>query len=655
MATFNGSIQASDDDGIWIPTATTFNNDFTELIVGKPSGIGGQTCNLYLWVDNVTIPPGSTITSAIWTLVAVATLSATTVSATIRLVDADDAAHPTSLAEATGLTLTTASTAWTNIPTQTAGVSQQTPNWSSPLQEVIDRPGWASGNAICFVMHDNGSTTNAARSWASFDHTTLAVPALAIDYTEPETGEEITLNLLALGPTLFSPGLEAERELSLDQLALAPELFEPMVEASSVALSSGPNLVASGSESGSAWSNEGNVTASDNAYATWTTATDTTSPYLLGLNPGFSVPSTATILGVEAHIEGKVSDSGRLKVGDVTLWHAGAAIGTPRAVGDSWTTGDVVNDYGGPSILWEATLTPEIVNASSFGVGIRFDPQTATSLTASVDAISLTVYYSVPVLSINAAVADIAPTLETPDLVLAQFIDSSLVNLEPSVLAAELAAEVELAAVPAELAPEILQVGIEQDSVVAAARLEAGPELLLLTLIFEQLLEPALLELSPNLEPPLIASGESTLLANLVNGAPTLYAPDFELSVELLAGLVELGQSFYAPDFEPSVHLAAALLAASPTLQAATLELSQAIQVLVVELGPSLEEVSFSFDQLVQAEAIALEPTLFLAAIITRLGVVGYVRLVEDGYRVGLDGRSYRITMMSDGLRVRME
>lgn len=72
----------------------------------------------------------------------------------------------------------------------------------------------------------------------------------------------------------------------------------------------GPNGTGTGADDASVgtitWSNPGNITASDNTYATNLTGCITSvSHYLKATNFGFSVPAGATITGITVEIERK--------------------------------------------------------------------------------------------------------------------------------------------------------------------------------------------------------------------------------------------------------------------------------------------------------------------------------------------------------------
>lgn len=79
---------------------------------------------------------------------------------------------------------TSASVVW-NIPNwPTGGVSavpQQTPDLSAVVQEIVDRPGWTTGNPLVIIFEPNGG--DAERLAWSFDGSAGDAAVLAIEYT----------------------------------------------------------------------------------------------------------------------------------------------------------------------------------------------------------------------------------------------------------------------------------------------------------------------------------------------------------------------------------------------------------------------------------------------------------------------------------------
>lgn len=191
MATFSVSVAASGDDWTWI-NGTGYGNTETGLIVGYYlSTYRSNSSQRFL---NVTIPPGSLITTAYVTYVAAASYTNTMSALTLGFFDTDDAAAATSEATAEAQTQTTATTSWTPS-NHTAGTSYNTPSLVSSLQEVIDRAGWASGNDVVLIIRAPTAANNY-RSLASWDHATYAAPLLYVEYTPPIEGTSTGSKLL---------------------------------------------------------------------------------------------------------------------------------------------------------------------------------------------------------------------------------------------------------------------------------------------------------------------------------------------------------------------------------------------------------------------------------------------------------------------------
>lgn len=75
---------------------------------------------------------------------------------------------------------TTASVTWTPpawTTTSEAGPNQRTPNLAALLQEIIDRPGWANGNAVALLI--GGSGQRVARA---FEDKVIHAPLLHVEY-----------------------------------------------------------------------------------------------------------------------------------------------------------------------------------------------------------------------------------------------------------------------------------------------------------------------------------------------------------------------------------------------------------------------------------------------------------------------------------------
>jgi len=146
-----------------------------------------------------------------------------------------------------------------------------------------------------------------------------------------------------------------------------------------------------------AWSNPGNITASDDNYAS---AGDggffpITTQILRATNFGFTtsdIPSGATILGIEVGIErrNEFSDSTDVLV---QLRTGSGRTGDDKAdTGTTWPSSDAEVIYGGAADDWNAGLTDADIRGSDFGVDFRADAADTFSSQPDVDHIRIRVH-----------------------------------------------------------------------------------------------------------------------------------------------------------------------------------------------------------------------------------------------------------------------
>jgi hypothetical protein len=170
-----------------------------------------------------------------------------------------------------------------------------------------------------------------------------------------------------------------------------------------------PPPAGSGGGSGSAitWSNPSRVTINDGSASTVTLPIGTsTSHYLKATNFGFSIPTNATILGVQVAINGKRSAS-QPSVGRVYLYKGSIQMNSVKFFGSQVATSNFSTGvfttltFGDSTDLWSDTvLTPADVNASTFGVALKMTAgrldgtASVSSCDVSVDYITMTVYYA---------------------------------------------------------------------------------------------------------------------------------------------------------------------------------------------------------------------------------------------------------------------
>ncbi len=214
-ATLERRIAAGSDDAEESATGkVATNSSDLELVYDRSNQRVG------LRFTAVTIPTGATVTRAYVQFTADEVQS----EATTLLIQGQEADNPATFTAATGnvstrpRTATSASwslVAWSLVGE--AGVNQRTPDLTGILQEIVSRPGWASGNAIVLIVTGAGHRTARA-----YEGKAGTGPLLHIEYTSgtavsaqaaaPEAEEAAHPAVEAIA----SSGLEAARyELTL--------------------------------------------------------------------------------------------------------------------------------------------------------------------------------------------------------------------------------------------------------------------------------------------------------------------------------------------------------------------------------------------------------------------------------------------------------
>jgi len=120
--------------------------------------------------SNVTIDQGQNIDNMYFRFTSGETISGDEVKLRITAMDEDAPWMPQDGVThyVNDITKTTAYVDWT-VPALTDTVKYLTPDISSVIQEVINRPGWQSGNDMVLFLDNNGSDTNKQIRIASWD------------------------------------------------------------------------------------------------------------------------------------------------------------------------------------------------------------------------------------------------------------------------------------------------------------------------------------------------------------------------------------------------------------------------------------------------------------------------------------------------------
>jgi len=166
--TFYPAVSA--DDG-WLEIPNYFDNSYTYTVISSIDLI-------FIRFPNVTIPAGATITSAVIKLYASVSRSGF-VSMPCAFEDADNPSAVASYADGVSRTKTTADATWSSgawvINTQ-----YDSPNLKDSLQEVIDRVGWASGNAVQWLTSGAASGDGYAYTYEGAGYK----PVLFVEWTD---------------------------------------------------------------------------------------------------------------------------------------------------------------------------------------------------------------------------------------------------------------------------------------------------------------------------------------------------------------------------------------------------------------------------------------------------------------------------------------
>ena len=132
---------------------------------------------------NLAIPRNATITNA-YVQFRVDGVSTAATSLTIRAEDADNTpTYTTALNNISSRATTSTSVGWVPAPWQTvgaAGEAQRTPNLTALVQAVVNRTGWAQGNAVAFQLSGSGM-----RKAVAFEGGAGFAPLLHVEYTVP--------------------------------------------------------------------------------------------------------------------------------------------------------------------------------------------------------------------------------------------------------------------------------------------------------------------------------------------------------------------------------------------------------------------------------------------------------------------------------------
>ena len=153
-------VVSSSDDAEEAVSSGSMSLTSSDLELGAD---GSVTQLVGMRFNNISIPRNAIILNA-YVEFEVDETGSTATSVTIQGQATDNAATFTTTARnITNRARTTAQVAWNNIPAWTVlDAKWQTPNLSSIIQEIVNRPAWASGNSMVIIISGTGRRTAEA-------------------------------------------------------------------------------------------------------------------------------------------------------------------------------------------------------------------------------------------------------------------------------------------------------------------------------------------------------------------------------------------------------------------------------------------------------------------------------------------------------------
>jgi len=248
-----------------------------------------------------------------------------------------------------------------------------------PLGECIE--GYHDGGAGTCVVAST-CVSGSVFAWTDNDHDGYGAGAtvgcrptplptdLADNATDCDDAKATAWMLSTVYPDRDQDGYTGSAEQGCIGDVLPDDLF--LTRHGPPIISFAPTLVGTGMLR--RWSSPLNARLPDGRFTECTDSDPACGPLVFG-DFGFVVPSRAEITGVRVTVHregGAVLANSDLVDDGVYLFHQQRAISADKSLRTPWASrrgGEVVT-YGGPTDLWEARLTPTMVNDIGFGVSL---------------------------------------------------------------------------------------------------------------------------------------------------------------------------------------------------------------------------------------------------------------------------------------------
>ena len=219
------------------------------------------------------INPGATITSAYIQFSAKESQSEVT-NLVFRAQAADNpATFGTANGDVSTRPRTTAATNWAPVAWTLGevGANQRTPDLSAAIQEIVNRPGWAYGNALVMIVNGTGHRT----AWA-YNGSTTAAPLLHVEFvggTPPDLPPNAALNVTQLTTPPLTVRADASGSTDTDATPIASYQFN-FGDGTPVVTTTAPTAIAQHTYAAASFYTV-TVTATDTANKTSTPASTT--------------------------------------------------------------------------------------------------------------------------------------------------------------------------------------------------------------------------------------------------------------------------------------------------------------------------------------------------------------------------------------------
>lgn len=184
-------------DDAEVDSDSDYQDTWGAIYIGNDSNVPDAQCGFRF--QGVSIPQGATINSAYFKPTSNGNHSAL-IDTVLSAQDADDAATFSNYADFVGRDKTAESVAWDfgTGDDWTTGELLTSPDISSPIEAVVGRAGWSSGNDLVIFWDDDGSTYGHMRAVYSYNGSSENAAQFEADYTEAQD-EVSPLTLTGVG------------------------------------------------------------------------------------------------------------------------------------------------------------------------------------------------------------------------------------------------------------------------------------------------------------------------------------------------------------------------------------------------------------------------------------------------------------------------